>query len=358
MFELMDKKRILAKNILLSSNSQSTLSKIQRINPHSASPEIHYTDIIRLQLFGYFIPDQNIPYQSIVLSTNSSSIEYITMGSIGEENQNSSGNSDNHINDDVSPSMKMETLLVSENPNSPNVQQSQEISKNDAVDVQFTDPCAICIEGMDASEELTKMTCCQNLIHNECLRKWINSTIEMDQQETCPLCRHVLSDLFIDIVFDIDEKESVPKPGRCCELDDMELIIAARYLENLPVEQKRALYDLFGKIEEEVFGISLWSDGERNRLRVVFFLCKNDPLGTVIQMPGDSIEIAHWRRLMALLNRALLQIRNEEQEPVLCSTIVLRQRPYYFDFFHPDVSDVHYGFIIDSDYDPHDRRFL
>ncbi|CAD6444300.1 97c0a9ca-cf2c-4eea-a099-d67ea875c685-CDS [Sclerotinia trifoliorum] len=280
------------------------------------------------------------------------------MSSICEKDQNLSDNTDNHTNDDVSPLTKMETLLVSENPTSPNVQPSQEISKNEEVDLQLTDLCAICTERMDASEEFTKMEpCCQNLFHNECLRKWINSTIEMEQLETCPLCRHVLSDLFIDLVFDGDEEESVPEPRRCCERDDMEMIIAAKYFENLPAEQRKALYDLFEKIEEEFFGISLWSEGERNRLRVIFFLCKNDPLGNVIQMPGDSIEIAHWRRLMALLNRALLQMRNEEQESVLCSTIFLRPRPYNFDFFHPDVSGVGAGFIIDSDYDPDNPRW-
>ncbi|KAJ8064981.1 hypothetical protein OCU04_007285 [Sclerotinia nivalis] len=274
------------------------------------------------------------------------------MSSISKKDQNSSDKSDNYTNGNMSPLTKMETLSISGNPPSPNIRPSLEISKKDAADLELIDPCAICTEDMNTSEDLTKMkSCCRNLFHSACLRTWINSTTELEQLGTCPMCRHVLSDIFVDMLFDDHEAERVPEPCRCCERDDMEMIIAARNFENLPEEQRNALRDLYEKLEEEVFGSSLHSGGARNRLRVTFFLCNDDPLSDVIQMRGDSNVIALWRRLMALLNRALLQIRNEEQEPVRCSTFVLAPRPFDFDYFNPDVSSEDTGWISDFDYD-------
>ncbi|KAF7865491.1 hypothetical protein EAF04_006465 [Stromatinia cepivora] len=246
------------------------------------------------------------------------------MNSISKKDQNLSDKSDNQTDGNMLPLAKMETLSILGNPPSPNIRPSLEISKKDAADLESVDPCAICTEDMNASEDLTKMRiCCWNLFHSACLRTWVNSTTELEQLGTCPMCRHVLPDIFIDMLFDDHEAERVLEPCRCCERDDMEMIISARELENLTEEQKNALRDLYAKLEEEVFGNSRDSERPRNRLRVTFFLCNDDPLGDVIQMRGDSCLVAIWRRLMALLNRALLQVRSEEQEPVCARPLSL-----------------------------------
>ena len=53
--------------------------------------------------------------------------------------------------------------------------------------------CCYCLDSLDIKYELWCCTNCKNLMHNDCINKWI------DKKNECPLCKSVINNFFIDL---------------------------------------------------------------------------------------------------------------------------------------------------------------
>ena len=58
----------------------------------------------------------------------------------------------------------------------------------EAVDLQGgqEDICAICMQGMDTGEAVSRVRRCQHVFHDSCIRHWIAL------KDQCPICRAII----------------------------------------------------------------------------------------------------------------------------------------------------------------------
>lgn len=73
------------------------------------------------------------------------------------------------------------------------------------------DLCFICLENFD-NESITKLDCCQQNLHTECLYKWLS---HYDSKHTCPMCRK--HKVIIPMQY-IVEKHETPNTDVPCHL--------------------------------------------------------------------------------------------------------------------------------------------
>lgn len=91
----------------------------------------------------------------------------------------------NYINNNNNKNNKKNTYLELDNTEIDNTEiDITDINK--FYQIKINDECCICLEDPEYSENFIKLNCCKQLIHKDCLLKWI---IIKENNENCPLCR-------------------------------------------------------------------------------------------------------------------------------------------------------------------------
>ena len=83
--------------------------------------------------------------------------------------------------------------------------------------------CGVCLSSIDSThmDNSIQLECCHRF-HNNCIKQWCEKCLDINKQPTCPFCRQIISNQYLDILnidyFDSNFNQQVNLPQNLTHL--------------------------------------------------------------------------------------------------------------------------------------------